>query len=199
MALTADAVLRPGASSHGRGDESISAHDELSFVSYVEGARTDLEGLAHFDTNGNGDLDPGDAEWSKFRVWQDLDQDGVSDPGELQTLDEAGITSLLLTSDGVQQTVSGNTVFGEGSYTDGDIVFGSRHRRLPAAYLLQHRHLIAEAGEVDVDLAGFRVFATNGDFVRGCVDGLAFHGVEGEILRRDADAPAGRDVAGIAG
>ena len=33
---------------------------------------------------------------------------------------EAGITSLSLTSDGVEQTVAGNTVFGEGSYTDGD-------------------------------------------------------------------------------
>ena len=102
------------------GDGIISAHDELSFVSYVEGARTDLEGLAHFDTNGNGQLDSGDTEWSKFRVWQDLDQDGVSDPGELQTLAEAGITSISLTSDGVEQTVAGNTVFGEGSYTDAE-------------------------------------------------------------------------------
>ena len=102
------------------GDGAISEHDELSFVSYVEGAQTDLEGLAHFDTNGNGQLDSGDAEWSKFRVWQDLDQDGESDPGELRTLAEAGITSISLTSDGVQQTVAGNTVFGEGNYTDAD-------------------------------------------------------------------------------
>ena len=105
------------------GDGAISAHDELSFVSYVEGAQTDLEGLAHFDTNDDGVLDAQDAEWSKFRVWQDLDQDGVSDPGELRTLDEAGITEISLTSDGIEQTVAGNTVFGEGSYTDGD---GSR-------------------------------------------------------------------------
>ena len=82
------------------GDGNISAHDELSFVSYVEGAQTDLEGLAHFDTNGNGQLDSGDSEWSKFRVWQDLDRDGESDPGELRTLAEAGIASILLASDG---------------------------------------------------------------------------------------------------
>ena len=131
--------------------------DELSFVSYVEGAETDLEGLAHFDTNGNGELDPGDAEWSKFRVRQDLDRDGVSDVGELRTLDEAGITEISLTSDGVERTVSGNTVFGEGGYTDADIVLGTRHRSLPAAYLLQHRYLIPQAGEVDMDGAGFRV------------------------------------------
>jgi len=98
------------------GDGRIAAHDELSFVSYVEGARTDLEGLRHFDTDGDGRLDPDDAEWDLFRVWQDLDQDGESDPGELRSLDEAGIRSISLTSDGIRRTVAGNTVFGEGEY-----------------------------------------------------------------------------------
>ena len=181
-------------------DGVISAHDELSFVSYVEGAQTDLEGLAHFDTNGNGQLDTGDAEWSKFRVWQDLDQDGESDPGELRTLDEAGITEISLTSDGVEQTVAGNAVFGEGSYTDaGDIFYGDRHCNPPTLQLLQRRHLIPQAGEVDVDAAGFRVFAADCDFGRGRMDDFAFHGVEGEILRRNADARTGREVAGAAG
>ncbi|MYD23393.1 MAG: hypothetical protein F4X04_14335 [Holophagales bacterium] len=102
------------------GDGQIAAHDELSFVSYVEGARTDLEGLRHFDTDGDGQLDPDDAEWSLFRVWQDLDQDGESDPAELRSLDEEGIESISLTSDGVKRTVAGNTVFGEGEYVTRD-------------------------------------------------------------------------------
>ena len=98
------------------GDGRIAAHDELSFVSYVEGARTDLEGLRHFDTDGDGLLDPDDADWVMFRVWQDLDQDGESDPGELSSLDEAGIRSISLTSDGIRRTVAGNAIFGEGEY-----------------------------------------------------------------------------------
>ncbi len=102
------------------GDGVIAAHDELSFVSYVPGAQTDLEGLRHFDTDGDGRLGPDDAEWAKFRVWQDLDQDGESDPGELSSLDEAGIESISLTSDGVKRTVAGNTVFGEGRYVGKD-------------------------------------------------------------------------------
>ncbi len=97
-------------------DGRIAEHDELSFVSYVEGARTDLEGLRHFDTDRDGQLDPDDADWSLFRVWQDLDQDGESDPGELSSLNEAGIESISLTSDGIRRTVAGNTVFGEGEY-----------------------------------------------------------------------------------
>ena len=98
------------------GDGRIAAHDELSFVSYVPGAQTDLEGLRYFDTDGNGRLDPDDAEWGSFRVWQDRDQDGESDPGELSSLDETGIRSISLTSDGVKRKVAGNTVFGEGEY-----------------------------------------------------------------------------------
>ena len=64
---------------------------------------------------------------------------------------------------------------------------------------LQHCHLIPQPGEVDMDLAGFRVLAADCYFGRGRVDGLAFHGVEGEIFRCHADAQAGRDVAGRAG
>ena len=102
------------------GDGEISGRAELSFVDYVPGARTDLEGLRYFDSNGDGRLDAKDAEWGRFRVWRDLDQDGESDPGELRTLAEAGIRSIGLTSDGVGRTVEGNRIFGEGSYTDGD-------------------------------------------------------------------------------
>jgi len=91
--------------------------DELSFVSYIDGAETDLEGLAHFDTNGDGRLNSGDDEWDKFRVWQDLDQDGETDDGELLTLGEWGIESVDLTSDGIEQDLGGNKVFGIGSYT----------------------------------------------------------------------------------
>ena len=50
-------------------------------------------------------------------MWRDLDQDGESDPGELQTLSEAGITSIDLRSGGVERTVEGNRVYGEGTYT----------------------------------------------------------------------------------
>ena len=102
------------------GDGVISGREELSFVDYVPGARTDLEGLAHFDSNGDGRLDDSDAEWGKFRVWRDLDQDGESDAGELRTLAEAGVRSISLTSDGVERTVVGNPVLGEGTYTHTD-------------------------------------------------------------------------------
>lgn len=70
---------------------------EISFDTDLDTARTDLEGLAAFDTNEDGQITAADARWSEFRVWQDLNQDGVSQTDELRTLDAAGLEFINLT------------------------------------------------------------------------------------------------------
>lgn len=57
--------------------------------------------LAVFDDpanggNGNGVIDVGDAVYSHLRVWIDANQDGVSQPKELHTLQELGILKIGL-------------------------------------------------------------------------------------------------------
>ncbi len=52
--------------------------------------------LAEHDSGGNGVIDANDAVWSELRVWRDLSQDGVTQEGELVTLDQLGITSISL-------------------------------------------------------------------------------------------------------
>lgn len=49
--------------------------------------------LAQEDTNADGRVDSLDANWSNLRVWRDLNQDGVSQAGELFTLGSLGITA----------------------------------------------------------------------------------------------------------
>ena len=79
---------------------------------------TDLDGLRlAFDSNLDGVFDANDTDWSKFRVWQDADQDGETDDGELQTLAEAGITSFDLTSDNEAEEVGSNYISGRSTYT----------------------------------------------------------------------------------
>src|SRR5690606_20569036 len=78
------------------GNGSIDDVSEISFLDEVEGAQTDLEGLVAFDSNGDGRLDAADERFFEFRVWRDLNQNGVSDAGELLTWAEAGISSLSL-------------------------------------------------------------------------------------------------------
>jgi hypothetical protein len=75
---------------------------------------SDLEGLADaFDTNRDGVFSMSDEKFGEFKIWQDVDQDGVSDAGEVRSLADWGLTSINLVSDGVQRTpVAGVTEAG---------------------------------------------------------------------------------------
>ncbi|MEO0446563.1 MAG: hypothetical protein AAF191_10865, partial [Verrucomicrobiota bacterium] len=81
------------------GDGLVTDHEEISFVGYVDGAQTDLEGLRHFDTNQDGSLTSSDAAYDSFAIWQDRNGDGDSSADEVQSLSEAGIESIALISD----------------------------------------------------------------------------------------------------
>ncbi len=107
------------------GDGLIGARDEIRFVDYLEGARTDLEGLRAFDTNQDGILSEDDAQWDKFGVWQDSNEDGITDEGEFRYFVDHYIKSINLTSDGVEGTSRENVVFGTGSYTRVDNSIGT--------------------------------------------------------------------------
>jgi hypothetical protein len=68
-------------------------------------APTDLSGLAEaFDSNRDGVFDAQDAQFDEFKVWQDANQNGVSDAGEVRSLADWGIASINLVSDGVVST-----------------------------------------------------------------------------------------------
>lgn len=102
------------------GDGKIDKPGEISFARYKEGAQSDLEGLRAFDSNGDGRFDAADDKWAKFGVWQDANQNGLTDPGEFRTLAEMGIAAVNLTSDGQFQIINGQTVHGMGSMTKAD-------------------------------------------------------------------------------
>jgi hypothetical protein len=95
-------------------DGVITDYDEISFVSYDEGARTDLEGLRGFDSNDDGLLTSLDDRWDALGIWQDRNQDGISDAEELSSLDDRGITTIDLTGERHHE-----------HYDDGSVLFGT--------------------------------------------------------------------------
>ena len=73
--------------------------------------------LAAFDDNGDGIIDANDAIFSQLRLWRDSNQDGVTNEGELITLEEAGIVGLNLGNTVKNQAMgNGNTLAREGSF-----------------------------------------------------------------------------------
>ncbi|MBM7046388.1 S-layer family protein [Rhizobium lusitanum] len=95
------------------GDGKISNSKEFEFTQWDSTATGDLEAIKDvFDTNGNGKLDAGDAQWSKFKVMAN---------GQLVSLSSLGITSIDLTPTGSGQTFSdGSAITGTTTYTKSD-------------------------------------------------------------------------------
>ncbi len=77
--------------------------------------------LVKEDSNLDGKVDASDARWSRLRVWQDSNQDGVSQSAELKTLSSLGIQSIATGATVVNRTLSGgNLLLQAGSYTRTD-------------------------------------------------------------------------------
>ena len=102
------------------GNGKIDHASEIAFTGYADAAQTDLQGLAAFDSNGDGIFSAADDKWSKFGIWQDANQNGVTDPGEFRSLDDIGIASIALTSDGQFSVINGQTVHGVATATKTD-------------------------------------------------------------------------------
>ena len=81
--------------------EALPGH--TTATTYVRNARTGFEALRTLDTgngsmgssgHGDGIFDANDSGFSQVRLWQDLNQDGISQAGELGTLTAKGIASM---------------------------------------------------------------------------------------------------------
>ncbi len=79
------------------GNGVIDDVSEISFVGDSGTAISDIEGLRSFDTNGDNYFDEQDSRFSEFTIWQDLNQDGISQAHELKGLREAGVARISLT------------------------------------------------------------------------------------------------------
>lgn len=83
--------------------------------------------LAGLDSNLDGIMNAADTVFAELQVWQDRNQDGISDAGELKTLAEMGIVSISLayTAPAQPKDVAGHTIVHEGQFTWADGSLGS--------------------------------------------------------------------------
>ena len=79
--------------------------------------------MADLDDNLDGKLDSQDAAWNELKIWQDLDSNGITETGELKTLEESGVQSINtgyinitnIDSQGNQHLQQGNFTKADGS------------------------------------------------------------------------------------
>jgi Ca2+-binding RTX toxin-like protein len=105
------------------GDGQITNGDEIRFDKDTPFAVSDLEGLRAYDSNENGFLDVEDARYAEFLVWQDVNQDGVSQTGELRSLADQGVHSISLTltpAGGKKEGAKENAIYGYSTYVTMD-------------------------------------------------------------------------------
>ena len=65
------------------------ANDQITMIN-------NFAALQALDKNGDGKINSSDSAYSQLHVWQDTNNNGVVDPGELQSLSQLGIVSINL-------------------------------------------------------------------------------------------------------
>ena len=111
------------------GDSTINNQSELfgNSEEYGDG----FENLASYDLNGDGKIDIADDVFNQLLVWQDLNQDGVSQAEELFGLGDLGIASIGVNADASGAAVGDSVIaatskvtFADGSQTTvADVLF----------------------------------------------------------------------------
>ncbi len=104
------------------GDGRISGPAELSLLREKPDARNALEALAALDSNRDGKIDSTDARFGELRIWVDGDGDGVTDAGELASLEDHEIASIGLsaTPNSATAKIGNGIVLSTGLFTRSD-------------------------------------------------------------------------------
>jgi hypothetical protein len=173
-------------------DGQVHNNSQYAFAQYkttanADGsAATDLQGLAAaFDTNQDGVFDAKDAKFAEFKVWQDANQNGVSDAGEVRSLADVGITSINLTSDGVQRTPAAGVT--EAGRTTAVATDGSEVLVADAAFEYTSLAYTADAGHLNLSGAGMNLDLSSVTALHGPITEVNLNGTGANTLKINLD------------
>ena len=87
-----------------------------------DGMADGFAALAQHDSNGDGIIDASDSVFDQLTVWQDANQDGISQADEMYSLSDLGIAAINLDAQYSGQPVADGHIYLEGSfvYEDGN-------------------------------------------------------------------------------
>lgn len=91
-----DGFLVLDKNSNGKIDNDSEFFGEGQSLKNGEKSTGGFESLGEYDGNGDKIINSNDEIYSQLRIWQDKNQNGITDEGELKTLKELGIKSISL-------------------------------------------------------------------------------------------------------
>jgi Ca2+-binding RTX toxin-like protein len=110
--------------------------------------------LKSLDSNADNAFTSADAAFNNVKVWQDADHDGITDTGELKSLDELGITNIDLTPTTQSGLVNGgNEILATGTFTQN----GSSQQAQAARFIAN-----ATGNSIGIGATGTTVTAEDG-------------------------------------
>ncbi len=89
-----DALLVRDRNGNGQIDDGDELFGSNTLVTNGSKAANGFAALAEMDSNRDGVVNSNDAGWGELKLWQDKDQDGMFDVGEMLTMEEAGVSGL---------------------------------------------------------------------------------------------------------
>ncbi len=113
-----DGMVVMDRNNNGMIDNGLELFGDNTIKSDGSTAKDGFDALSDLDSNSDGLVDSRDVDFSKLRIWRDLNSDGISQSNELFTLNQLGVESI--STDGVQANTNvghGNVAIAEGTFT----------------------------------------------------------------------------------
>ena len=124
--LSDDAFLVLDKNGNGSIDNGRELFGDSTIKSNGQTAADGFDALADLDSNLDGKISNLDAQFAHLRLWRDLNQDGISQSGELFTLTQLNISSINVTKTANSQTLAnGNQIADLGTFTKTDGATGN--------------------------------------------------------------------------
>lgn len=142
-------------------------------------AKDGYEALRALDSNNDGIISNLDDAFSKLKVWQDINSDGISQDSELKSLGELNIKSLDL------KTIERNEDLGNGNF----ITLASSYTKTDGSKFLSADIVFQEGREYDKILN----YANLNDFIFNLTDRLNKFGISNEA-QSDGKDSLGEDI-----
>ncbi|MFI3156852.1 MAG: calcium-binding protein [Methylococcaceae bacterium] len=120
-ATPSDGILVRDLNGNGSIDNGTELFGDRTPLKNGQTAANGFVAMADLDNNNDGKLDSQDAVWTELKIWQDRNSDGISNTGELKTLNDLGIQSIATGyTSNTTIDANGNEHRQQGNYTKTD-------------------------------------------------------------------------------